>query len=139
MLEVSMAMGLAAILALVMMKGSLLAVAGNQWTIMEALTDAFLTHETALANRIPLADLVSPNSLWPDSVNDSPSTAQQTVSLGKLYGGRQVNGQLIRYRLTETPEAQDETGLSVWRLHSVLSYTIGDHTYVKSRTTLRSQ
>lgn len=139
LIEVSAALGLAAVIALVMMKGSLLAISGNQWTIMEALTDATLTHETAYANRIPLADLLGPESPWPDSQSDTPPTSLQTITLGKLAGGRTVTGQLIRFRLPESPETEDETGLSVWRLHSVLSYNVGDHAYVKSRTTLRSR
>ena len=134
-----MAMGLAAVAALLVMKASLLALSNNQWTVMQTLTDACLTRETALSNRLPLADLTGADSQWPDALTDSPPRQVQTVSLGLLAGGQPVNATLTRFRVNETPQVDADTGLAVWRLHSVLAYTIGGQQYYKSRTTLRMQ
>jgi hypothetical protein len=79
LIEVSLALGLAVMLALVMMKASLLAISGNQWTVMQTLTDAYLTRETALSNRIPWVDLTATGSPWPSM----DASADQTVT--RLY------------------------------------------------------
>ncbi|MDB6072509.1 MAG: hypothetical protein JWO89_149 [Verrucomicrobiaceae bacterium] len=134
-----MAMGLAAVLALLVMKASLLALSNNQWTVFQTLTDAYLTRETALSNRLPLADLTGASSQWPDSAMDSPPRLEQNISLGKLAGGKAVDAVLTRFRVNETPNMDPDTGLAVWRLHSVLSYTVGGHRYFKTRSTLRMQ
>jgi hypothetical protein len=138
-MEVSIAMGLAAVLALILMKASLLALSNNQWTIMQTLTDAYLTRETALSHRIPVATLTGADSPWPDQAVDDPPHAVQTVSLGKTAGGQVINASLTRFRINETSVDDTDTGLSVWRLHSVLTYKIGGKEYVKSRATLRMQ
>jgi hypothetical protein len=106
---------------------------------MQTLTDAYLTRETALAHRVPVADLTSVETKWPDAAVDDPPRLVQTVELGKTAGGHAVNGTLTRYRVNETPEDNADTGISVWRLHSILTYKIGDADYVKSRSTLRMQ
>jgi hypothetical protein len=137
LLEVSIAMGVAAILGLLMMKGSLLAISNTQWTVMQTLTDAYLSRETALSNRVPVADLTGAGSLWPDSNSVAPT--QETVTIGKLMGGTPVTAKVTRFRVVETPAGETDTSLSVWRLHSVLTYKVGDDEYVKSRTTLRMQ
>lgn len=136
--EVALAMGLAAVLALLLMKASLLALSNNQWTIMQTLTDAYLSRETALSHRVPMVVLTGENSPWPDPVSSDPPRAEQTVNLGRLAGGLDVNATLIRFRVNETP-VEDPGNLSVWRLHSVLSYTVAGQRYVKSRATLRMQ
>jgi hypothetical protein len=139
LLEVSVALGFTALLAIIVMKASLLALSNHQWTIMQTLTDAYLTRETALSNRVPMADLIAPTSPWPDSAVDVPPRSEQTVVLGKLAGGRIVNATLMRFRANEKPVTDPDTGIAVWRLHSVLSYRIGEQPYVKSRSTLRMQ
>lgn len=136
--EVSLAMGLAAVLALLLLKASLLALSNNQWTIMQTLTDAYLSRETALSHRVPLMVLTGENSPWPDQEESDPPRAEQTVSLGRIAGGLNVDATLIRFRVNETPEGNAD-GLSVWRLHSVLSYTVAGQRYVKSSATVRMQ
>jgi hypothetical protein len=106
---------------------------------MQTLTDAYLTRETALANRIPLADLTKEGSAWPDPEVDDPPESRETVILGRTAGGNTVEAVLIRFRVNETDETDPDTGLQVWRLHSILNYTIGEKSYVKSRSTLRMQ
>ena len=139
LLEVSIAMGLAAVVALVVMRASLLALSSNQWTIMQTLTDAYLTRESALSNRVPVADLTAAPSAWPDAAVDDPPRNEQTVEVGRLAGGKPVTATLTRFRVNETPVADTDTGLAVWRLHSVLTYQVADQQYVKSRSTLRMQ
>lgn len=139
LLEVSIAMGFAAALALILMKASLLALSNNQWTIMQTLTDAYLTRETALSHRVPMAVLTGAESPWPDMASVDAPRSEQTVSLGQLAGGAGVNATLIRFRVNETPVTDPSVGMAVWRLHSVLSYKVGDQPYVKSRATLRMQ
>lgn len=134
LIEVSAAMALTAALALIIMRASLLAVSGNQWTIMQTLTDAYLSHEIALSNRIPVAELIGPQSTWPEFTSE-PVPAQ-IVTLGRLAGGQIVEGSLKRFRTSES-EFNSETQIKAWRLHSVLSYNIGSREYVKSRSTLR--
>jgi hypothetical protein len=132
-----MAMGLTAYVALLLMKASLLAISNSGWTVMQTLSDAYLSREVALSNRVPYADLMGPGTLWPDSSSVTPT--QATVTLGKLSGGTPVTATITRFRVSETPGGETETTLAVWRLHSVLVYRIGDEEYIKSRTTLRMQ
>jgi hypothetical protein len=137
--EVSVGMGLTAVLALLLMKASLVSLSNNQWTIMQTLTDAYLTRETALSHRVPMADLTGSESQWPDQALDDPPYKVQEVSLGKVAGGKGVSATLTRFRVNEAANVETDTGIAVWRLHSVLTYKIGDHQYVKSRATLRMQ
>jgi len=137
LIEVSVALGLTSLLALVLMRASLLAISGNQWTIMQTLTDAYLTRETAMANRIAFADLQAVDSAWPDQAV-SPGISEQTITLGRLPGGREVTAVLKRCRTLETPQDAD-LSLTMWRLYSVLTYTVGEEVYTKSRSILRMQ
>lgn len=139
LIEVSLGLGVASVLALMLMRASLLSLGGGQWTIMQTLTDACLTREAALANRVPVADLLDVDSLWPDAEEDEPPHSEQTITLGRVAGGTEVTATLIRFRVNESPVLDDETAIGIWRLHSILAYQIGGKSYVKSRTTLRTQ
>jgi hypothetical protein len=140
LLEVSMAMGLAVFLALVVMRATMLALSNNQWTIMQTLTDAYLTGETALMVRLPLADVVAGGAdHWPDINSDDPAFTIQTEEIGKMAGRRAVFGTITRFREEETPPDSADTGLTVWRLHSVIAYQVGGQQYIKSRSTVRIQ
>ncbi|MEN3943766.1 hypothetical protein WJU23_20870 [Prosthecobacter sp. SYSU 5D2] len=140
LVEVSLAMGLTALVALVLMRASLLAISGNQWTVMQTLTDAYLTRETALANRLPFADVTGEASAWPAANLDSEDVVvdEQTVTLGRLAGGTAVQGVIRRFRTQEAAPVS-EVSQAVWRLHSILAYNIGDEQYTKSRSVLRVQ
>ncbi|SKA82460.1 hypothetical protein SAMN02745166_00912 [Prosthecobacter debontii] len=137
LIELSVALGVTTFLALLMMRSSLLAISGNQWTVMQTLTDAYLSRESALANRLPFAQVEAENSPWPE-LADQGSASEQTVTIGRLAGGRPVTAVLKRCRTAETAQNADLT-LDVWRLHSALIYEIGDKSYTKSRSTLRVQ
>lgn len=136
LIEVSLGFALTATLALAMMRSSLVAISGNQWTVMQTLTDSYLSRESALSNRIPYADLTSAESPWP-VLADAP-VSEQTVTIGRVAGGHLVEGTLRRFRTAEILTGS-ETFPSLWRLHSVLSYNVGSMEYVKSRSTLRMQ
>ncbi len=136
LIEVSLTLALTSALALLIMRASLLAISGNQWTIMQTLTDAYLSRESALSNRLPYADLTSVQSAWPNLETD-PAT-EQTVTLGRVAGGQVVQGTLKRFRTSEVA-SNLEAPLTVWRVYSILSYRIGSQEYVKSRSTLRLQ
>jgi hypothetical protein len=134
-------MWLATMLALLLMRASLLALGSSQWTIMQTLTDAYLTRETALAHRLPLADLTDPESPWPNA-SAGEARFEATVSLGRMAGGNEVTASIVRFRVNPSPPANVEDGapdVGVWRLHSVLTYRVGEQNYVKSRTVLRTQ
>lgn len=131
-------MGLTTMLALLLMRASLLSISGNQWAIMQTLTDAYLTRETALANRTPFADATAADSAWPDQTAQVPLVNEQTVTLGRLSGGKSVQAVLRRFRTPEIPQ-NNEISMAIWRLHSVLTYRIGEEVYTKSRSTLRVQ
>jgi hypothetical protein len=137
LVEASIALGAATLLSLLMMKASLLAIGGNQWTTMQTLTDAVVTRETALANRVPFADITGGGSMWPDVSQGIPDSV--TVELGKTMGGKAVNGQLTRFRVNQADTSEPDVNLAVWRLHSVIRYEVGEIEYVKSSSTLRSQ
>jgi hypothetical protein len=136
LIEISAALALTMALALLIMRASLLSISGNQWTVMQTLTDAYLSRETALANRLPFADLTGEESSWPNLAADP--VPEQTVTLGHIAGGQAVTGTLKRFRTAEANTVA-EAQLAVWRLHSILSYKVGSQEYVKSRSTLRLQ
>lgn len=141
LIEVSLGMWLAAMLALLLMRASLLALGSSQWTIMQTLTDAYMTREAALANRLPVADLTAADSPWPDA-GGGEARFEGMVSLGRLAGGTEVTGRIVRFRVNAAPETaglgEGAPELTVWRLHSVLTYQVGEQNYVKSRTVLRT-
>ena len=139
LMEVTVALGVAVFLTLLVMKGSLLAISGNQWTVMQTLSDAYLTRETALSNRIPMSDLTASPSLWPDRLTDNPPCAIQTVNLGILPSGKAVQAQLTRFRTNETPATSTDVSIVVWKLYSVLTFNARDQPYAKTRSTLRTQ
>lgn len=137
LIEVSLALGLTVMLALELMRASMLALSGNQWSIMQTLTDAYLTRETALANRMAFADVTSANSVWPD-LTEVDTLEGETVTLGKLPGGVPVTAHLKRCRTAEVMQNND-LPMTIWKLHSVLTYNIGEKEYTKSRSILRVQ
>lgn len=137
LIELSVALGFTTMLALLMMRSSLLAISGNQWTVMQTLTDAYMSREAALANRMPFAQVEADASPWPEMTNEA-GVSEQTVTIGRLAGGQSVTAVLKRCRTAETAQNAD-LSLSVWRLHSALIYEIGDKSYTKSRSILRVQ
>ena len=145
MLEAAYALSFLTALSLVLLKLSLNITAPRQWTLQQTVTDAYLTYEKALAQRLPFADLLADDSLWPAY----PEKSEVVVSLGKLPGGAPIEGTVIRTRIPDKNNypvdggkgttADNPAGMKVWNFQSLLVYEIGGRDYVKSRTVVRPQ
>lgn len=143
LIEISMSYATLVIVALLTLKASVNATSGQAWTVKQAMSDAFVTRETAMASRVPFEVLTGSSSPWALS----PSVSTSTVAIGKLPGGQIVTGTIHRTRIPDPnnlPSAGG-TGTSTtnpgsteaWKVQSILSYSIGSRTYMKSRTVLR--
>jgi hypothetical protein len=113
--------------------------------LQQTLTDAYMSYERAVAERIPFESLLENNSPWPAF----PVTSTTDVEIGRLPGNRPVMGKVTRTRTADpgnfpidggsgTP-ASNPAAMKVWKVQSVVTYTIGNNSYAKSRTVLRSQ
>ncbi|MEM9236882.1 MAG: hypothetical protein AAGB14_08890, partial [Verrucomicrobiota bacterium] len=132
-------------LALVLLKLSINITAPRQWTLQQTVSDAYLTYEKAYAQRLPFADLLDANSPWPEY----PNKVESEVVLGKLPGGKPIFGKVIRTRIPDSNNypvdggngtvSTNPSGMKVYNFQSLLTYTVGDRQYVKSRTVVRSQ
>lgn len=145
LLEVVYAMTALSALSLILFKLSLNVTAPRQWVIQQAFGDAYLTYEKALAQRYPFNELLEADSPWPAY----PQNAEETVVLGKLPGGREVQGRIIRTRIPHDNNYPIEggsgtletnpAGMQVWNVQSILVYQITGREYAESRTVVRSQ
>jgi len=143
LIEIALSYATLVAVALLSLKASVNATSGQTWTIKQAMSDAFITRETALASRIPFDTLTGTDSLWARS----PALATSTVTMGKLPGGQAVTATLRRTRIPDANNlpagggtgtaTTNPSGSEAWKLQSLLSYTVAEKTYVKSRTVLR--
>lgn len=142
-IEISLGWGVLLVVATLMLRAHVNLTSAQRWTVVQAMTDASMSRESALANRMPFEELLASDTLWPTY----PSTATQTIEVGKLPGGLPVSATLCR---TKIPDANNlataggtgssETNpaqMEAWKLQSLLSYQISGRDYVKSRTILR--
>lgn len=132
-------------IGMILLKMSLDILTPRQWSLQQTVTNAYMTYERAVAERIPFDSLLAADSPWPAY----PDTSQETVAIGRLPGGNPIMGTITRTRIpsdnnfpidggsgdTETNPA----AMKVWKVQSLATYTIGGRDYVKSRTVLRSQ
>lgn len=145
LIEVAVSYSVLVMVALITLKASLNTSASQSWTVKQAMTDAYLTRETALATRVPFDAINSDSSLWAMA----PNVTTSTVVVGRLPGGRLVTAQLHRTRIPAPNNlssaggsgtaSSNPGGTEGWKLQSLLSYSIGDKDYVKTRTTLRTR
>jgi hypothetical protein len=143
LIEAAAAVALIGVVAMLLLRSSINALSGRYWTIMQNMSDAYMTYEVALAQRVPMDEVVGTSTLWPSN----PTRATSTVTVGKLPGGNPVTATLHRTRLPHPNNlpAAGGTGtatsnparMEVWKLQSHLVYTIGNATYRKSRTVVR--
>jgi hypothetical protein len=143
LIEAAAAMALIGLVAMLLLRSSINALSGRYWTIMQNMSDAYMGYEVALAQRVPMDEVVGNSSLWPRN----PTRATSTVTVGRLPGGGPVTATLYRTRLPDAknlPAAggsgtavSNPAGMEVWKLQSHLVYTIGNATYRKSRTVVR--
>lgn len=142
-IEAAIGYGVLMVVALLMFKASRSVTATQQWTVVQSVTDAFMTQETALANRTPFDEVTATASPWPTY----PDLATATVIVGRLPGGVPITGTLHRTRQPDPNNlieaggtgtaATNPAGMEAWKLQSYLVYEIGSRDYVKSRTILR--
>ncbi len=141
LLESMIALTTLTLIGLLLLKLSINILSPRQWTLHQTLADAYMSFERSLAERAPFEDIESANSLWPLF----PLTATQVVEIGRLPDARPINATITRTRMEDTvnfPQgntAVNPSAMRVWKAQSVLTYEIGDRTYAKSRTVLRSQ
>ena len=145
LVEAAMSLSILTVLGLVLLKLSLNILHPRQWTLQQALSDAYLTYERAYAERIPFENLLAADSPWPAF----PTTRATVVEIGRLPGNRPIIGTVVRTRLADSGNypldggsgtlATNPSAMKVWKAQSVLNYTIGSRFYAKSRTVLRSQ
>lgn len=145
LLEATIALSIITVIGLVLLKLSINILHPRQGMLRQTLSDAYMTYERAFAERVPLEDLKDSSSEWPQF----PTTSTTQVELGRLPGGEPVYGTVVRTRIpdennypinggTGTTET-NPAALEVWRVQSVLTYKVGERTYAKSRTVIRSQ
>ena len=132
-------------IGLILLKLSLNVTVPRQWTLQQAITDSYLTFEKASAQRQSFESISGGTSLWPQY----PTIATTTVTFGNLPGGTPITGTVTRTRIPDANNLPAKGGsgttttnpssMEVYRLQSVVRYTVGKRSYVKSRTVVRSQ
>lgn len=146
LIEATLSLSILTVIGLTLLKLSLNILEPRQWTLQQSVTDAYLTYERAYAERVPFETLTSVSSPWPAF----PSTSTTTeVEIGRLPGGAPVTGTITRTRIPDPGNYPIDGGsgtaftnpaaMKIWRVQSVLTYRVGNVTYAKSRTVLRSQ
>lgn len=144
-----MALSILTVIGLVLLKLALNILYPRQWILQQSVTDAYMTYERAYAERIPFENLLAANSPWPDFAASGTKTIASTVEIGRLPGGNPINGTVTRTRFADPGNypidggtgtlATNPAAMKVWKVQSVLTYKVGNKTYAKSRTVLRSQ
>jgi hypothetical protein len=144
LVEAMVSLSLLTALGLTMLKLSLDILAPRQWVIQQTITDAYMTRERALMERIPFSEiLVTPPTTdatapyWPNAAVDVVG-----VEIGRLPGGRQITGDVKRSSVADPDNnnfVNNPAKLQAFTLTSNLSYTIGTRIYTKSRSVYRTQ
>lgn len=146
LIEVTLSLIILMALGVMMLQAGMNVLTPRQWALHQSITDAYLTSEKTLAQRLSFEQILSEDSPWQEEA--------QTVDVdfGRLPGGLAVSGQVIRTRVPDDTHLLDVEGnvapaptddnpsdVVVWRFRSVAVYQIGGREYVKSRTVIRSQ
>jgi len=145
LVEAIIALSLLLVVSLVILKGTMNILAPRQWTMVQNVSDAYLSYEKAFAQRIPFESLTGSSSPWPVY----PAKSEDLVTLGTLPGGRTLTGNVIRTRIPdgnnlpafggEATKATNPAEMQTWILQSHVTYKISGRDYVKSRTIVRTQ
>ena len=145
LIEAIVALTLLLVVSLVVLKGTMNILAPRQWTMVQNVSDAYLSYEKAYAQRIPFETLTDASSPWPAY----PAKSEKTVTLGTLPGGRTLSGNVIRTRVPDENNFPAHGGsatlstnpaeMQTWILQSHVTYKISGREYVKSRTIVRTQ
>ncbi|MCB1234518.1 MAG: hypothetical protein KDM91_05560 [Verrucomicrobiae bacterium] len=145
LLEATVGLGGLVVISLLLLKAGMSATMAQRWTVVQGMTDSFMTTETALAKRVPFEELNGVDSRWPEY----PTVSDQAVEVGRLPGGVPLVATLKRTRVPDTNNfalaggggtiASNPSKMEIWRLQSVLTYSLGNREYAKSRTVVRSR
>lgn len=145
LMEAMLSLSILTVLGLTLLKLSLNILAPRQWIMQQTVTDAYMTYERAYAERIPFENLLANGSPWPAF----PDTDVITVEVGRLPGNVPITGTVTRTRIADPGNLTDDGGsgtiatnpaaMKVWKAQSILTYKVGNRTYAKSRTVIRSQ
>lgn len=145
LIEVTLGLGALLGVSLLLLKASMSATVAQRWTVIQGMTDAYMTRETAIAKRVPFAEIVDLNSRWPVY----PSAAVETIEIGRLPGGVPVMATIRRTRFPDPNNFWSADGagtaetnpakMEIWKLQSLLSYELSGRDYVKTRTVVRSR
>lgn len=145
LLEVTLGIAALVILAFLLLLLSINSIKAQRWTVMQTLSDAYMSREIALGKRMQFQRLTENDSLWPPS----PQVSTQEVTIGRLPNGNPVKAVLKRTReaasnnLAAAGGTGDETsnpvGMESWKLQSHLIYNVSDRPYVKTRTVIRTR
>lgn len=145
LIEVMIALVILTVVGMVLLKGTINILSPRQWTLVQNVSDAYLTYEKAYAQRIPFESMTGLSSPWPVY----PAKAESTVTMGTLPGGRILSGNVIRTRIADPNNlpafggtgttATNPAEMQTWKLQSHITYTISGRNYVKSRTIVRTQ
>lgn len=154
LVEAMISLSILTVLGLVLLKMALNVLNPRQWTMQQSVSDAYMTYERALAERVPFDVLTAPapNSPWPIF----PATTSTVVEIGRMprYGaafpnGVPITGTVVRSRSPDPGNYPADGGvgsldtnpaaIKIWKAQSVLTYRVGNRTYAKSRTVMRSQ
>ncbi len=143
LLEVTIGLGMLVGVSLLLLKSSMSATSMQRWTVIQGMTDAYMTGETAIAKRMPYADVIASNSRWAVY----PAVNEETVEIGRLPNGIPVTAVVRRTRMPDDNNFYTAGGngtvdsnpskMEIWRLQSLLTYTLSGREYVKSRTVVR--
>jgi hypothetical protein len=145
LVEAMLSLSILTVLGLLLLKMSLNILHPRQWVLQQTVTDAYMTYERAYAERVPFETLLSNQSPWPAH----PATTSSVVEIGRLPGNRPITGVVTRTRFADSGNypidggsgtvATNPAAMKIWKAQSVLTYQIGNRSYAKSRTVLRSQ
>ncbi len=145
LVEAGISLSILTFIGLMLLKLSLNILTPRQWGLQQTLTDAYMTYERAYAERVPFEDLLANNSPWPAF----PSTSATSVEIGRLPGNTPILGTVTRTRIPDAGNypmdggtgtvATNPAAMKVWKVQSVITYSVGSRNYAKSRTVLRAQ
>lgn len=144
-MEAALTISILGVVALLLMQASMSALSGRYWTMVQNMGDAYLTFESAWAQRITFDELRAGDSPWPVH----PTTSSEDVEIGRLPGGTPVTATVVRTRVPHAnnlpgaggtgDDVTNPAGMESWQLQSHLTYSTPQRTYSKSRTTLRTR
>ncbi len=145
LIEAGISLSILTFIGLILLKLSLNILTPRQWGLQQTLTDAYMTYERAYAERTPFENLLASDSPWPAF----PATRESSVEIGRLPGNTQILGTVTRTRFPNSNNYPIDGGvgtvstnpaaMKVWKIQSVMTYTVGNRRYAKSRTILRAQ